>query len=146
MSNYKNILVAIDINAPYQSIISKALSICQSVEDINLLYVSIPTTYIRPYLYGMEYNTINDGDRMVFAREKRADIAREFGLNQHNVIAKLGAPAQDIKDIANEKHMDLIVIGTHGKSGFALLLGSTANAVLHGAKQDVLAIRVHDVI
>lgn len=146
MSNYNNILVAIDINAPYKSIISKAIAICQTVEDISLLYVSLPSTYIRPYLYGMEYKTINDGDRMVLAREKLAEIAREFGINQHNVIAKLGVPAQDIKEIANEKHVDLIVIGTHGRSGLKLLLGSTANAVLHGVKQDVLAVRVHDVI
>ena len=37
---------------------------------------------------------------------------------------------------------DLIVIGSHGRHGLALLLGSTANGVLHGAPCDVLAIRV----
>lgn len=146
MSNYKNILVAIDINAPYKNIISKALEVCQSVDDVSLMYVSMPSTYIQPYLYGMEYNAINDGDRMERAREKLANIAREFGISQHKVITKLGVPALTIKEMANEKHVDLIVIGTHGRSGFKLLLGSTANAVLHGVKQDVLAVRVHDVI
>jgi universal stress protein A len=35
-----------------------------------------------------------------------------------------------------------IVIGTHGQKGLQLLLGSTANAVLHGAGCDVLSVRI----
>jgi universal stress protein A len=54
-----------------------------------------------------------------------------------------GVPADEIKEMANKKSIDLIVIGTHGRSGIKLLLGSTANAVLHGVKQDVLAVRVY---
>jgi len=34
------------------------------------------------------------------------------------------------------------VVGSHGRHGLALLLGSTANGVLHGASCDVLAVRV----
>ena len=37
---------------------------------------------------------------------------------------------------------DLIVVGTHGRHGIGLLLGSTANSVLHGVDRDVLAVRV----
>ena len=37
---------------------------------------------------------------------------------------------------------DVIVVGSHGRHGIALLLGSTANGVLHGATTDVLAVRV----
>jgi universal stress protein A len=40
--------------------------------------------------------------------------------------------------------IDLIVMGTHGQSGLKLLLGSTANSVLHGAGCDILAVRVGD--
>jgi universal stress protein A len=38
--------------------------------------------------------------------------------------------------------VDLIVIGSHGREGIQRLLGSTANAVLHGAPCDVLAVRI----
>lgn len=34
----------------------------------------------------------------------------------------------------------MIVVGSHGRHGLALLLGSTANDVLHGAPCDVLAV------
>ncbi len=44
----------------------------------------------------------------------------------------------------NDIDFDLIIIGTHGQHGIALLLGSTANAVLHGVSCDVLAVRVKE--
>ncbi len=47
-----------------------------------------------------------------------------------------------ILDAAREHGVDLIVVGSHGRHGLALLLGSTANAVLHGAPCDVLAVRI----
>jgi universal stress protein A len=34
------------------------------------------------------------------------------------------------------------VVGSHGRHGLALLLGSTANDVLHGAPCDVLAVKL----
>ena len=34
------------------------------------------------------------------------------------------------------------MVGSHGRHGLALLLGSTANDVLHGAPCDVLAVRL----
>jgi universal stress protein A len=133
MSNYKNILVAIDINAHHESIIRKALAICQSSENISLMYTILPTTYIEPYLL----------ERMSLAHEKLNDIALRFGINEQNIFVENGVPADEIKEMANKKSIDLIVIGTHGRSGIKLLLGSTANAVLHGVKQDVLAVRVY---
>jgi universal stress protein A len=144
MNNYDNILVAIDINAHYKSIIRKALAICKCSEDVSLIYVLLPTTYIQPYLYGMEYNTIDDSDRMALAREKMRGVAIEFGIPQEQIFVRLGAIDDGIKEVARENIILLIVIGTHGRSGIKLLLGSTANSVLHGAKQDVLAIRMHD--
>ena len=50
---------------------------------------------------------------------------------------------EGILETARELGADLIVIGSHGRHGLALLLGSTANAVLHGAPCDVLAVRIH---
>ena len=51
---------------------------------------------------------------------------------------------EGILEAVQELGADLIVIGSHGRHGLALLLGSTANAVLHGAPCDVLAVRIQD--
>ena len=66
-------------------------------------------------------------------------ISRIYGADVH---VKLGNPAHKIRDAASELEADLIVVGTHGRHGLGLLLGSTANAVLHGVGCDVLAVRV----
>jgi universal stress protein A len=55
-----------------------------------------------------------------------------------------GEPKQEITRIAEQENVDLIVVGSHGRHGLALLLGSTANGVLHYAKCDVLAVRLQD--
>jgi universal stress protein A len=55
-----------------------------------------------------------------------------------------GNTRREILRVAEENGVDLIVLGSHGRQGIQLLLGSTANAVLHGAPCDVLAVRVKD--
>jgi nucleotide-binding universal stress UspA family protein len=53
-----------------------------------------------------------------------------------------GTPATAIVDYANEHDIDLIVMGTHGRRGFAhLLLGSVAEQVVRTAKCPVLTVR-----
>jgi nucleotide-binding universal stress UspA family protein len=53
-----------------------------------------------------------------------------------------GAPAEAIVDYAADRGMDLIVMGTHGRSGFAhLLLGSVAEQVVRTARCPVLTVR-----
>ncbi len=54
----------------------------------------------------------------------------------------LGKPEVEIHAKAEELQSQLIVVGSHGRYGLALLMGSTANGVLHGASCDVLAVRV----
>jgi len=53
-----------------------------------------------------------------------------------------GSPAHEIHRFAKDNDIQLVVIGTHGQKGLQLLLGSTANAVLHGAGCDVLSVRI----
>jgi nucleotide-binding universal stress UspA family protein len=53
-----------------------------------------------------------------------------------------GTPWQEINDVAEKKNADLIVIGTHGRSGLAhALLGSVAERVIRSAARPVLVIR-----
>jgi universal stress protein A len=47
-------------------------------------------------------------------------------------------------NLAKQTDIDLIVVGSHGRHGLALIFGSTSNSVLHGASCDVLAVRIAD--
>jgi len=58
---------------------------------------------------------------------------------------EIGNPKAEIVRVASEKDIDLIVIGTHGRHGIGLLLGSTATGVIHHAHCDVLTVRLKEV-
>ena len=78
---------------------------------------------------------------------KSASRQKRNSKHRHNIPVShthvvVGAAADEIHAAAEKLGSDLIVIGTHGRSGMRLLLGSTANAVLHGVKTDVLAVKV----
>jgi universal stress protein A len=71
-------------------------------------------------------------------------LCKRLQISPERLHIALGRPENEIHLLAATLRADLIIVGSHGRHGFALLLGSTANGVLHGAKCDVLAMRVGD--
>jgi len=56
-----------------------------------------------------------------------------------------GSPAEEIVRVADEEHVDMIVIGTHGRTGLKrLLMGSTAEQVMRLAKCPVFVFKTAD--
>ena len=77
------------------------------------------------------------------ARERLDNFAKGYPqLTPEQRHLAYGQPRQEIHRLAEEQQCDLIIVGSHGRHGLALLLGSTANDVLHGAPCDVLAVRL----
>lgn len=71
--------------------------------------------------------------------EEGATLAREAGFDAEPLV-ELGAPVwHRITEVAKERVVDLIVLGSHGRSGLEyLLLGSVATAVAQHAGRPVL--------
>lgn len=63
----------------------------------------------------------------------------QAGFNiKHNEYI-IGDPAESICTVANDYHVDQIIVGSHGRSGlFKALLGSVSSQVLEHAKQPVI--------
>ena len=76
------------------------------------------------------------------AKQQLASFAADSNIPEDRQHIVLGRPEVEIHSTAQEVGADLIVVGSHGRYGLALLMGSTANGVLHGATCDVLAVRV----
>ncbi|MGQ7248261.1 universal stress protein [Halomonas sp. V046] len=142
MSNeYRHVLVAVDLTKDSHRILERAMQIA----DRNHAKLSIMHT-LEPlgFAYGgdipMDLTSIqdqlDDHAKQRLAEIADANVARE---DQHVVV---GMPDTEIHRFADEHSVDLIVVGSHGRHGFALLLGSTSTGVLHGAQCDVLAVRV----
>jgi universal stress protein A len=81
---------------------------------------------------------------MAAAKKRLAYLADKLAIPEANQWLEMGSPKLEIIRIAEENNVDLIIVGSHGRHGLALLLGSTANGVLHHAKCDVLAVRIKD--
>lgn len=139
MKEYKRIIAAIDVYSQYDQVLQSALGIAKDPSLLSLVFVTLPITYFQPYIsgVGVEYVT----DITLQAKSRLAHIARKFDIPQNNIYAPVGDIASEIYKLGTEIKADLIVIGTHGSSGYKVLLGSVANTVLHCAKQDVLAVR-----
>jgi universal stress protein A len=71
-------------------------------------------------------------------------IGDELGVGPTCRWMVWGVPGPEIVRLAEEEDIDLVIVGSHGRHGLALLLGSTANSVLHHTKCDVMAVRLPD--
>lgn len=71
-------------------------------------------------------------------------IADKHQIVQDNIHIPFGKPADAIHALCSELKGDLIVVGSHGHSGLRVLLGSTANSIIHGASCDVLTVRIKE--
>jgi nucleotide-binding universal stress UspA family protein len=77
-----------------------------------------------------------------FAQEAATRIGA-VGIGS-SVIVRSGAPAAEVLECAREVDADLIVLGSHGRTGLSrLVLGSVARSVLNRAPCSVLIVRRH---
>jgi len=78
---------------------------------------------------------LNDQYEMVVPRDIKASLKVEQ-------MTLIGVPFLEIVKVAKEKDVDLIVMGTHGRTGLAhVLIGSVAEKVVHHAHCGVLTIK-----
>ncbi len=112
------------------------LSLIHVVEDVN---ISLGGGYeLLPVLPDLPDEALLQEARNALSQlAERLEVA-DAGLWVVNALST----KEGIIGAAKDHHSDLIVVGSHGRHGLALLLGSTANAVLHGAPCDVLAVRI----
>ena len=79
-------------------------------------------------------------------KERSEENLKEFDkLNEDDLkithVVKEGSPAKCILEVANEEDIDLIVMGSSGKSGFdRFIMGSVADKVVNSAKCAVIVI------
>lgn len=143
MSTYNHLLVAIDLSNESTKVIERALSLADGdAGKLTLMHVVEPVAAAFPIdAYAINMSKMQE-EATAIATERLMDIGIEHGIpldRQHIVI---GMAAGEIRAKAEELNNDLIVIGSHGRSGWKLLLGSTANKVLHGSHCDILTVRV----
>jgi universal stress protein A len=145
MSTYQNILVAIDLSNESSKVIKRAKKLAGGdCGKLQLVHVVEPIAAAYPIdAYAINISKMQE-EAMQIAKERLADISKEHEISAEQQHIVLGSAGTEIRTMAKEIGADLIVIGSHGRSGWKLLLGSTANKVLHGSECDILTVHVGD--
>jgi universal stress protein A len=144
MSNYTKILVAVDLSDDSAVVIQRALAIsANNSAELHVIHVIEPLSFAYGGDIPMDFSGIQDEIQQQASTQLKR-FGEKHGIAEDKQHIVLGRPEVEVHSQAKETGVDLIVIGSHGRHGLALLLGSTANGVLHGAGCDVLAVRVGD--
>lgn len=140
---YNKILVALDLSNDSKKVIDTAVRMVgKDVSKLHLVHVVEPVAAA----YSMDIYAINinelQQEAINLAEQRLQKMGAELGIYKSSVHSLLGAPAPEIRSLASEIGADAIIMGSHGHSGWKILLGSTATKVLHGATCDVLTVHV----
>ena len=142
MGEYNHILVGVDLTVESRDVSKRACALRNAFDArLSCVHVIEPLSLAYGGDIPMDLSTIQEQIQET-AKTHLAEFAQTLGIAEEDRHLIFGRPETEIHTLANEIDADLIVVGSHGRHGLALLLGSTANGVLHGSPCDVLAVRV----
>lgn len=146
MALYQHVLLAADFFEHGDQVAQKARRIAeQNNARLSLVHV-VDNLPITDPAYGpiIPFDVDLTQELLEATKKRMAELGEKLGVPVERQWLEMGSPKLEIVRVAEENQADLIVVGSHGRHGLALLLGSTANGVLHHAKCDVLAVRLAD--
>ena len=144
MNTYQHLLVAVDFTESIGSVIERAQKVAQS-DGAKLSFIHVIEPAPVDFLDQTMLVDINIDELLKkAAAQQLQNLAKKYAVDEADCYLEVGSVKNEIFKRIDGLSVDLLVIGSHGRHGLALLLGSTANAVLHGANCDVLAVRVND--
>ena len=140
---YRHLLLAADFAPETDCVVARAAELRAHLQArLTLLHVVeyLPMSYsgdlVLPEDFDLEQELVEVAKRQMAALGERLDVPPQ------DRRIETGSTGRTILRVAEEVGADLIVLGSHGRHGLALLLGSTARSVLNGAQCDVLAVRI----
>lgn len=141
---YQHILAGLDLAADdSRQLAERAQALAQALgARLSLIHVIEPLAFAYagdiPVDLGRTQQAMQE-----HAETRLAELAAAIGQPPGVAKVVVGLTADELRHAAAELGADLIVVGSHGRHGLALLLGNTAAHVLRGAECDVLAMRIH---
>lgn len=140
MTKWRTILVPVDFFEPSQQAFQVACALARDHGSrVVVLHVATPPPFVRTSELHRALE-VPDG----YAQELDRRLQQEYS-DSHLTIGRVlrdGPLVQQILDAVRDTGADLIVMGTHGRTGLErVLLGSVAEAVLRQASCPVLTIK-----
>ena len=150
---YKHIVIAIDGSKTSLHALKQACALVQGTgAKLTLVHVANPAEYVATiapeFLQYENYETAatEQGNAILDAAEKQARsvLGENAQIGRHLLVISKNVRdmAKSLVDYAAEQHSDLLVLGTHGRTGLMhLLMGSFAETVMRETRLPLLIIR-----
>jgi nucleotide-binding universal stress UspA family protein len=148
-NTYQKILIATDGSKCSQKAVLQGMELAKLMgAKVYVLYVLDKNAYIPPSLETpihlgsnwdiMEETLRQEGDNAI---QYANDIAEDKGIDFEGVVME-GNPADAILEFAEQKEVNMIIMGTLGKGGLErFLLGSVTDKVVRHSKISVLIVK-----
>ena len=138
---YKRILVPTDVSEFARKAELHALFLAK-VSGAEIIALSVSENQ---FITGISVTDEVEQLNLILKDRCEEDLKEFEEMNEDGVkissIIREGSPANVILDVAVEEDIDLIVIGSSGKSGFdRFILGSVSDKVVNAAKCPVLVV------
>ncbi|MCJ8169271.1 universal stress protein [Atopomonas sediminilitoris] len=141
---YQHILVAVDLSEECHAVVERASTLAQTHKArLSLCHAIEPMAMAFSGEVPMDLSLLQQQQQEQAQEHLKGFSNRYPSIQSSAWHLTYGQPRAEIHRLVEELACDLIVVGSHGRHGLALLLGSTANDLLHGAPCDVLAVRLH---
>jgi nucleotide-binding universal stress UspA family protein len=140
--NYKKAIIAVDNSPTAEKVAREGLEFARQLNAETALVSVVDTTFL------MTDGSVTPAEMAVIMKNDlrklhQALIEKLFGKRNVQTFVGEGKPHEIILDISKQWDADLIVIGTHGRTGFShLLMGSVAEKVLRNSKKPLLVVPV----
>ncbi|AVH48786.1 MULTISPECIES: universal stress protein [Acinetobacter] len=148
MTTYKHLLVPVDESPMSYAAAEQALSLAK---DLNCPVTIMSVIAVDPFV-GVDFYKVAPAITDYFmqaeqnAQNRLAEIQQSFsreGISVDTKIIRGVAASEGIVQIANEIGADLIIMGSHGRTGVKkMMLGSVAQNVLTQSPVPVLIVKV----
>lgn len=139
----RNVLYATDFSATSEAALPYATAICRKFQSQLHVAHILSDTSLLLMTGGVEYPTFEllYEDAIAIAKEKMAAVQVRLAGIPNRSHLRHGQVWKNLSSIAAENDIDLIVLGTHGRTGLGkLLLGSVAEDILRHARRPVLTV------
>ncbi len=143
MSGYSHVLIAVDLTQDSEAVARRGQELATRFHaKLSLLHVVefIPVDPAGEALLPPPVDL--EGELVQGARQRLEVLCDSLGMQAVPRRVELGSIKAEILRVAAEEQADLLVLGSRGRHGLAVFLGSTEKSILHKAPCDVLAVRL----
>jgi universal stress protein A len=130
MAIYNKLLVTLDLTEESEKVAARARELAGEFgAEMMLLHV-------------VEYVPVEPMGEALLPAVRIAELAKKLGLEHCERLVRTGNIKTDVIRLAEERGVDLIVMGSRERHGVSIMFNFTEDTVLHAAPCDVLAVRL----